>query len=178
MVRIAARQFNEFRDRVLDSTDPVARGRALEDLVCYLIDTVPGVEVTERNRLNPAHSQEIDIAAWNDQAPNGFWFLPPILLFECKNWTRPVGSNEVAWFDAKVRSRGLDLGILVAAQGVTGDAERRTAAHAQIAAALHESRRLVVISLEELAPLRDSRELVALLKRKLTSLAARGTSIA
>jgi hypothetical protein len=31
------------------------------------------------------------------------------LLVECKNWGRPVGSAEVAYFVRKLQNRGLDL---------------------------------------------------------------------
>ena len=50
-------------------------------------------------------------------------------IIECKNWSNPVGSMEVSWFITKIRDRGLDFGVLVAANGVTGDARDKTAAH-------------------------------------------------
>lgn len=39
-------------------------GRVLEDLVCYLFKTVPGITVSKRNELNEFHSEEIDVAFW------------------------------------------------------------------------------------------------------------------
>lgn len=177
MVRIAAQRMNELVFEVENGASAHDRGHALEEMVCYIVDKVPGVRVTYRNVLNTAGSQEIDIAAWNDQHPNGWPFLPHVLLFECKNWTASVGSQEVAWFDHKVRTRGLDLGVIVAANGVTGDAQDLTAAHNIISAALHEQRRLIVLDLHELAVLRESKELVELTKEKLCLLAVSGTSI-
>jgi hypothetical protein len=74
------------------------QGRALEDLVCYLFEAVPGITVTERNAVNAFGTEEVDVAFWNDQPRRGLWFLPTTLLVECKNWSRPVGSAEVAYF--------------------------------------------------------------------------------
>jgi hypothetical protein len=151
------------------------QGRALEDLICYLFTQVPGISITRRNELNVFSTEEIDVAFWNDGHPEGFFFLPNIILVECKNWSHSVGSGEVSWFDTKLRNRGLGFGILVAANGITGEAENLTAAHSIVAAALREGRRLVVIRRDELLPLTDSLQLVRLVKEKLCDLAVKGT---
>lgn len=152
-----------------------AQGRALEDLVCYVFAQVPGISITRRNEMNSFHTEEIDVALWNDGHADGFFFLPNIILVECKNWSRRVGSTEVSWFDSKLRSRGLGFGVLVAPNGITGDEVDLTAAHSIIAAALREGRRLVVIRSDEFLALADSAELVRLVKEKLCDLAVKGT---
>jgi hypothetical protein len=164
-------------DRVRRIRGSRARGTAYEELVCSLFETVDGIALTERQTFNTRRSQEIDIAFWNDQHPNGFRFLPPVVLVECKNWMAPVTSAEVAWFDDKVRKRGLDFGILVAAHGITGDRRSLSDAHDIVARALAERRRLVVITSDELAGVVDGPSLVGLLKLKLTRLYVSGTSI-
>jgi hypothetical protein len=90
---------------------------------------VPGLGQPVRNRPNAFGTEEIDVASYNDQEPQGLRAFNPILLIERKNRSKPVGSIEVSWFLTKIRNRGLDFGILVAAQGVTGDAHDKTAAH-------------------------------------------------
>jgi hypothetical protein len=151
------------------------QGRALEDLICYVCGQVPGVAITHRNDLNAFQTEEIDVALWNDGATDGLFFLPNIVLVECKNWSTRVGSAELNWFDSKLRNRGLTVGILVTTLGITGDAADLTAAHAVIAAALREGRRLVVLTTAELAALTDTQELVHLIKLKLCDLAVKGT---
>jgi Restriction endonuclease len=151
------------------------QGRALEDLIGYVFTQVPGISITRRNEMNAFQTEEIDVALWNDGHPDGFFFLPNIILVECKNWSRRVSSAEVSWFDTKLRNRGLNFGVLVAANGVTGDSAEITAAHSIVAAALREGRRLVVIRSEELLALTDSPALVRLVKEKLCDLAVRGT---
>ncbi|HEY2033310.1 MAG TPA: restriction endonuclease [Rhizomicrobium sp.] len=150
------------------------KGRALEDLVSYVFGLVPGITITHRNALNVFDSEEVDVALWNEIDQLGFFFPPNLILVECKNWSKAVGSAEVSWFDTKLRNRGLDLGILVAARGITGDANDLTAAHTVVAAALRERRRLVVITTDELAGLVSTEELATLVKRKLCDLMVKG----
>jgi hypothetical protein len=151
------------------------QGRALENLICYVFALVPGISISRRNALNAFRTEEIDVALWNDAHPDGLFFLPNIILVECKNWSSRVSSAELSWFDSKLRSRGLDFGVLVAARGITGEPADLTAAHSVIAAALREGRRLVVIRSDELLALTDSSQLVWLVKEKLCDLAVRGT---
>lgn len=125
--------------------------------------------------MNAFHTEKIDVALWNDGHADGFFFLPNIILVECKNWSSRVSSAELSWFDTKLRSRGLSFGVLVAANGITGDAAHITAAHSIVAAALREGRRLVVIRSDELLTLTDSPQLVRLVKEKLCDLAVKGT---
>ncbi|MHB8577256.1 MAG: restriction endonuclease [Dehalococcoidia bacterium] len=132
---------------------------------------------TLRNRFNPARSQEIDIVLWNDRVPAGLWFLPEILLVECKNWTNPTGSAEVAWFDHKIRSLGQEYGILIAANGITGDRRRLDFAHDIVRYALGQRRRLLVVTAADLRNLTRPAEISELLKRKLFQQFATSTSI-
>ena len=158
-------------------TTTAVKGRALEDLICYVFAQVPGISITRRNAMNVFKTEEIDVALWNEGDANGFFFLANIILVECKNWSNPVSSAEVNWFDSKLRNRGLDFGILVAVNGITGDAADLTAAHSIVAAALRDKRRLVVITIDEIVGLSDSLELVRLVKEKICDLAVRGTLV-
>jgi Restriction endonuclease len=97
------------------------RGDALEALICYLFQTIPGITVTRRNEHNAFDTEEIDVAFFNEQASGGLPFLPWIILVECKNWLSLVGSEHVSWFDTKMRNRGVEFGILVEANGITGN---------------------------------------------------------
>ena len=74
-----------------------------------------------------------------------------------------------------MRNRGVEFGILIAANGITGNPALLTDAHSIIATALKERRRLIVITMEEVKSLVDSSQLVHLIKEKLCDLAVRGT---
>jgi hypothetical protein len=151
------------------------RGRAFEDFLCYAFGSVPGIAITHRDQLNAFLSEEIDVALWNDKKAGALDFLPNIVLLEAKNWSSVAGSAEVAWFDTKLRNRGLDFGIFVALNGITGNAADKTAAHQIIAASLREQRRLVVLTGAEVSPLRSTSALIRLIKTKLCELAVTGT---
>jgi hypothetical protein len=167
------RRFLETGDAAATTTE---RGRALEDLIAYLFEEIPGISLTKRNTLNYFQTEEIDLAFWNDKDPNGLYFLPYIILVECKNWSQPVGSIEVAWFDRKLQDRGLDFGILFAASGVTGDMNEHTRANFIIATALAQKRQLIVITRAELEVISSPDEIVRLIKEKITELVV-GTTV-
>jgi hypothetical protein len=152
-----------------------AKGRALEDLIAYLFECIPGVTVTARNQMNAFHAEEIDVAFWNDGDTDGLRLFDHIILVECKNWSTPVGYPELAIFNSKLSSRGRPMGILVASCGITGIATDLTAAHNVIANALADGRELIVLTRAEIERLDDTDDLVVLLKRKRAQLAVSGT---
>jgi hypothetical protein len=159
-----------FIDVGLNAPMTFEQGRALEDLICYVFGLVPGIAITHRNVMNVFDTEEIDVALFNEDIRS----LPNIILVEAKNWSNRVGSAEVSWFLTKLQNRGLDFGILVTTRGITGDVADQTRAHALVAAALAQKRRLIVITTSELLALVHSDNLVLLIKTKLCDLAVRG----
>ncbi len=153
------------------------RGRALEKLCCYLFGAIPGIEIAMTNKLNAFETEEIDIAFWNEQHRDGLWFLPTLILVECKNWSSAVGSQEVSYFVSRLAERGCNYGILVATQGVTGSAADLTRSHFILATALSRGIRALVISRAEIESLPDTARLVRLLKEKLCELTVSGTNL-
>jgi hypothetical protein len=175
MAVIDPAQVQAYLDAGEAAADTTGKGQALEDLISYVFEQIPGIVITRRNEMNVFDTEEVDVAFFNDQIRDGgLPFLPELILVEAKNWSNRVGSHEVAWFDTKVRNRGLSFGILVTTLGITGDPHDLTNAHSIIAAALREQRRLIVITTAELVALNDSSELVKLLKEKICDLALRG----
>lgn len=175
MGAILQSRISAYFDEGANGTTTIDQGRVLENLVCYLFESTPGITVTERNVLNAFHTEEVDVAFWNDPHRRGLRFLPHVLLVECKNWSRPVGSQEVAYFVRRLRNRGLDFGLLVSTRGVSGSPADLTDAHYEIATALKDGVRVVVIDRSEIEQLFHSDALVRLIKRKLCMLAVRGT---
>ena len=163
-------QVQAFIDAGQNAATTADQGRALEDLICYVFGLVPGIAITHCNAMNVFDTEEIDVALFNEDIRS----LPNVILVEAKNWSNRVGSGEVAWFLTKLQNRGLDFGILVTTRGITGDGADLTRAHAQVAAALVQKRRLIVITTDELQALADTDELVLLIKTKLCDLAVKG----
>lgn len=150
------------------------KGRAFEDLACYLFETIPGVSIALRNQMNAYQNEEIDVAIWNDNHRNGLNFLPNVILIECKNWSNPVSSIEVNWFCQKLASKGLDFGILIANNGITGNANDLNAAHNTIAFHLAQKRRIIVITRAEINTFTNTSQIIKLIKEKICLLAVSG----
>lgn len=104
------------------------KGDALEDVVSWIFCAMPGIKVLKRKFLDSAGSAEIDLLLYNDLHQTPVRFLTEFLMVECKNWKAAVDSVTVRAFIDKLRSGRLKVGVLVATNGVTGDAHDRTAA--------------------------------------------------
>ena len=174
MPRISQHRVRLHLEAFGDSTTNAEKGTALEDLICYLIGLVPGVEIYRRNVLNAFQTEEIDVAFWNERIQSGLHFLPNILLVECKNWNHPVGSQEVAYFTNRLRNRHCEYGILVARQGITGDPGDLTRAHYELAMALADGIHIIIVTANEIEGLQSTEQLVQLIKGKICELKVSG----
>jgi hypothetical protein len=142
-----------------------AKGKLYEELVRHLFEAVPGC-IAERNLTNVFRTEQIDVAVGNARLAGGIWLLPHVILVECKDWDKPVDSGTVGYFMNILAGRGIELGVLVAANGITGDHDDLTSAHAL---GLHGSPRgikIVVITTEDIASLQSVDDFVEMLHRR------------
>jgi hypothetical protein len=175
MPKFSSKKIRDFfakSDAAITNAD---KGRHLEDLAVYLFEKIPGISITARDRKNTFDTEEIDVALWNEQHAKGFKTLNFLIIVECKNWSSPVGSMEVNWFLTKIKNRALDFGILIAANGITGNDEDKRQAHDIVSKALAEGVRMILLTRDEILDLADSDELVHIVKRKLCELIVSGT---
>jgi hypothetical protein len=150
------------------------KGKMFEDLACYLFETIPGITVAKRNAMNQYSTEEVDVSLWNDKWEKGLPFINNIFLVECKNWSDSVGSMDVNWFATKVEDRGLDFGVLLAANGITkenGDIKR---AQSILTGYLRKRIRIIVIDKEEILCLNTTEDMICLLKNKICELVVNG----
>lgn len=175
MARLSVTRIQALLKQGLSASTRIEQGQALEELICYLFSRVSGIEVVKRNSLNVFATEEIDVAFWNARLQNGLYFLPNILLVECKNWSAPVGSQEVAYFAQRLQNRGRDYGILIAANGISGSAKEINRAHYEIAMSLSRGLHILILTRAELEALHSTEQLIRLLKEKLCELAVSGT---
>lgn len=142
----------------------------------YVFGTVPGLKFYKSNIVNQHNSEEIDVAFFNNKARSGFPFLEFLLLIECKNWSAPVGAHNVREFATKLKHRACANGVLVAANGITGNAQDRSAAHDAVRMALAVDQiRILVVTRSEIEAWTDSAEIVEVFKRKLCELTVDGS---
>ena len=89
--------------------------------------------------------------------------FPAAILIECKNWDAPVDVTAVTDFIFKLMAKYVELGIMVAASGITGDREQLTAAYQRIAIAQSKGHRVLIITLEDLRAVRTTEDFEELL---------------
>lgn len=157
----------EFVSRGLDKgLTAKARGDALEDLFCYLLEKLPGV-TAKRKVVDRFKSSEVDIIVANIGEARWLKTYPTFFLVECKNWDNPVDSQSVLAFSGKLEMRYVELGILVAANGITGDEKDLASAHHIIE--MHQSmgRRIVVVTLDSLRKVTTTDDFEVLLRDRL-----------
>jgi hypothetical protein len=172
-----ARRVRAFLAQADGAATSHGKGRAFESLLCFLVEAIPGVRVHARNVLNPAGSEEVDVVFWNEQAAEGLVGFEFVVLAECKNWGAPVDSQAVVVFTEKLRARSCRLGILFAANGITGDEADLSRAHEKVSAALRDGYKILVVTRREVTLIRGPDDLVVLLKEKFCQLVASGTSL-
>lgn len=151
------------------------KGRAFEDLACYLLNGIPGITIPARNALNTFATEEIDVACMNANDPAGLGSLADFFLVECKGWNDAVTSEQVSWFLTKIRHRGVRFGILIAANGITGEAEHLSRANFLVGVEMATfGIRMVIITRREIETLKSGEELARLIVQKVCTLHASG----
>jgi hypothetical protein len=152
-----------------------AKGKAFEDLACYLFNGVPGIQITARNVMNTFATEEIDVACRNENDPAGLGALVDFFLVECKGWRDAVNSEQVAWFLTKIRHRGMRFGILIAANGITGEPEHLSRANFLVSVEMATfGIRIVIVTREEIERLLSGEDLAKLIIQKVCTLHASG----
>jgi len=152
------------------------KGKRLEELIIYVFEKIPGIEFYKANVVNHGNSEEVDVAFFNNKARTGFPFLEYFLLVECKNWSVPIGAAQVREFATKLKRRACPNGVLVAANGITGNAQELNAAHHEITMTLAvESIKIIVVTRPEIEAWTDTADVVKLFKLKLLELTVAGS---
>lgn len=132
--------------KALRETDSNTKGKLLEEVVQEIIQLVPNLTVTGSRSNNGI--QEIDILVRNHNN-NGIWNdFDSIIFIECKNWTSPVGSDEIRNFVGKLRTKHLNIGIFVSVSDITGN--RHTGARGQIQLELVQGFKVLVLNAQDI----------------------------
>lgn len=105
------------------------KGDSLEDVTEFLFKGLKGVSIKDKNLRT--RSREIDIVLEYSQNPtNPFNLSSRFALVECKNKEGSMNVQEVDNFVGNLRETGVDLGIIVSWNGISGEDSGRNAAGA------------------------------------------------
>ena len=170
MVKISSAKIMNLLNRRESRFQTTKKGKTLEDLVCYLFEEIPGLNLAARNTFDSSKREELDLVFWNKRYRNGLYFLPSIVAIECKNWERAVCGQQVFWFFGKLKNRNINYGILVARNGIAGDDDNMDEAHSVIRNALKNGITIIVITKKEIEKITDTNEIVKLLEDKMRNL--------
>jgi hypothetical protein len=147
------------------STTMDAQGKAYEELAVYLFECIPGC-LAERDIISFFGAEQIDVGIGNPRLPDGLALLPTALIVECKDWARPVDSKTVGYFVNILANRGVEVGILIAANGITGDPDELSRAHALGISAVARGIKILIMTTAEIENLTSSADLTELLNRR------------
>lgn len=162
---ICSAEIRRLLDAVSSAADTDAKGKGYEELAIYLFECVPGC-ATVRDTISVFRSEQIDVAVGNAQHPDGLPILPRAIIVECKAWSRPVDSCTVGYFINILTNRSAELGILIAANGITGDPAELTNAHALGPPALARGIKVLVIDTADVDRLTCTEDFTNLLTRR------------
>ena len=165
----------EILEKGNNASNAIEKGRALEELVVYIFEKVPGITIYDTDVMNFHQTEEIDVVLWNEKEENGLKNFPEIIFIECKNLSKKVGTRDLAYFITKVRNKGLNFGILIASLGISGSESKSTRAHFEMPLALKEGIRIIVITLNDIMNLNSVTDLLNLIKLRICSLLVRGS---
>ena len=125
--------------------------------------------------MNTFATEEIDVACYSDRGAAGLGSLADFFLVECEGWTDPVNSEQVSWFLTKIRHRGLKFGIMIAANGITGEPEHLSRSHFLVGAELATfGIKMVIVTRREVEALGSGEDLSSLILQKVCILHASG----
>jgi hypothetical protein len=151
-----------------------AKGKAYEDLAKYLFEKISGC-IVETDVTNIFGTEQIDLAVGNAGSPTGLYLFPRVFLIECKDWDKPVDSSTVGYFLNILFGRSVEVGVLIAANGITGDITNMTHAHALGMSASARGTKLVILTTDDIESLSTIESLVDLLHRRLLRAYATGS---
>ncbi|MFI5783548.1 hypothetical protein [Nocardia sp. NPDC051570] len=156
--------------------DTDTQGKAYERLIVYLFESTPGC-IAEPNVISAFGSEQVDVAVGNLRVPDGPALLPATLLVECKDWSKPVDSNTLGYFINTLRDRSVEVGLMFAGHGITGDPRDFTYAHSLLIQASARGIRVLVVTTDEIAALTSSTDFVNLLNRRHLRAVASGMGV-
>lgn len=106
--------------KVQNAETNAEKGESLEKLAELLFEGFPYISVREKNLRTSSAEIDLVLEYNSPDSPTIFDEYSRYLLVECKNWSQSVGANVVRDFKGKMDSAKVDLGIIVASNGITG----------------------------------------------------------
>jgi hypothetical protein len=144
------------------ATNSYAKGRNLEDLIEYLIGTVPGLKVKARRAKRGR--AEMDLICCNVSYDPYLWQLGALILIECKNRKKKTEPAAIRNLIPTMEAKGIHAAIFVSRAGFSAGAIE------EIKHQLFGGKMILPVSLPDLAGVDDAGSAYDLLREKITYL--------
>ncbi|GAB3971044.1 hypothetical protein GCM10029978_045490 [Actinoallomurus acanthiterrae] len=152
----------------LDQADHnTGKGMRLQHVVELVLNSAPGIQVIDRNRLDVSQSAETDLWLTHERRIN-LPFTDPLVPVECKNENHNASSAQIREFSTKIRQSGGSDGLLVVRKGLSGEGIDR--AHNAVQMALAEGVRILVLTCADLSNLSKPSDFAVLVKARYVEL--------
>ncbi|WP_193369331.1 restriction endonuclease [Pelagibius marinus] len=150
-----------------ETNNSSGKGKRLEALIATIFRAVPGLSLEDQDITSNYRTQEIDLYFMNERPLDGLHFLDCPLIVECKGWSCAVDGRELRYFATTLKDKGRRSGVFVALEGITGNADDRTAGFFHVTTAMAEGQTVLIVTGEDLLGIASGDDLVKLLKRRL-----------
>lgn len=155
----------EHIDKVEVATTNQEKKESLEDLGEYLLESLAGWKCVGTGLRTG--TSELDLVMENSNRVDPFLMkMGPNILVECKNWRRPVGSEEIRDFGRDLQKRRIEYGILISREGITGDPGGRKDARGELWDFFRDGTCILVLSLGDILEVANGAHLIAILRMK------------
>jgi hypothetical protein len=114
-------RFEDAIDAVNQAETAQEKGDTFEDMAELLFGAIPFLRVRERKELTKNSEIDIVVEYTGHSERTIFNNWSDLILVECKNWSGSVGAPQVRDFRGKMKDLKVDLGVLFARNGVSGD---------------------------------------------------------
>ena len=146
------------------SSESKKKGTPFEDFCAYLLSCMPGFEVRRRVRTGDYHFD----ALIRNKA-NATDFLADFgnyIISESKNWSNPLGPQEIAYFASKMLFHDIRSGIIFSQKGISGKEGKKNATLTAIKSFYKVGRIIMIITEEDLKKLIAKESLINILQSK------------
>lgn len=125
-----------------EATHSFEKGKKLEELAKYFLDTIPGIRVTDgRSKRGRA---EVDIYCCNISYDSLLWRLGALILVECKNRNKKVSVSDIRNLVPTMEAKGITGAMIFSKTGFTSFAMK------EIKHQLSGGKIIIPISVQEL----------------------------
>ncbi len=140
------------------------KGAHFEDFCAYLMSCMPGFEVQRRVQTGDYHFDALirnKSNATDYRSDFGIY-----IITESKNWSDPIGPQEISYFASKMLFHDIRTGIIFSQKGNTGKGENRNAALTLLKSFYKVGRIIIILTEADIRKVIAARNLVGLLQSK------------